>query len=458
MPELTDEQSRIEIERATNETLFVEAGAGTGKTTALVSRILALIREGVPVSEIAAITFTEKAAAELSERVRKGLEKANKSERDPELKERIAAAIDGLDGAAIQTLHSFAMRILSLYPLEAGLPPRLSLRDDVQATLAFRERWDRFRDELLESPELERALLRGLTVGLRLRDLQEIADIFNDNWERVADIGMPDASEPVLDPDDIYGPVAAVMAMRRPGTSDGLTRKLDSIGSFIESLPTVAQRIRQAESVAEKETAEVDFLRLLARMPPITTSSTGVSKTGNLGAKGNWDDVEAARDAMRDAETARRAMLDQTRSWVLCQLLPKVRDFVVASAAERRAAGELEFHDLLVLARDLLRDNAEVRAAMHRRFRRVLIDEFQDTDPIQVELAALLASGGEDRATGGPPMPSPVASSSLETRNSRFIDSGAPTSNCSSRRGARSRRNTSRCGRTFAAVPQSSNG
>ncbi|MGE0599449.1 MAG: UvrD-helicase domain-containing protein [Dehalococcoidia bacterium] len=393
MTELTDEQARIEIRTATNETLFVEAGAGTGKTTALVSRILALIAEGVPVSEIAAITFTEKAAAELSERVRMQLEKAEKAERDPVLRQRIVEALDGLDSAAIQTLHSFAMRILSLYPLEAGLPPRLSLRDDVQATLAFRERWNRFRDELLESPELERALLRGLTVGLRLRDLQDVADIFNENWERVEEMELPASDEPVLDPIRIYQPVAEVMGMRRQGVSDGLTRKLDAIESFINSLPAVAQRVATANLSADRETAEVDFLRLLSRMPPITTSTTGVSRGGNIGAKSNWDDVEAAREGMREAEAARTSILDGTRSWVLCQLLPKVRDFVIAAAAERRAAGELEFHDLLVLARNLLRDNDEVRMALHRRFRKVLIDEFQDTDPIQVELAALLASG-----------------------------------------------------------------
>ncbi len=396
MIELTDEQARIDIETATGETIFVEAGAGTGKTTALVSRIMALIREGVPVGEIAAITFTEKAASELAERVRKQLEKANLDEKEPLLRERFQQAIDGLDGASLQTLHSFAMRILSLYPLEAGLPPRLALRDDVQATLAFRDRWNRFRDELLESKELERVLLRGLTVGLRLRDLQDVADTFNENWERVAEIEMPVAAEPGLDPLAIQSPITEVAALRRASAEDSLTRRLDSIASFIDALPAVDERIRQATSQAERETAELDFLRLLSRMPSITSSTSGSVRGGSLGQKGNWPDVTAARELMREAEDARQAMLGATRSWVLCQLLPKVRDFVIASAEERRRLGELEFHDLLVLARNLLRDNPEVRGAMHRRFRRVLIDEFQDTDPIQVELAALLASG-----TGG---------------------------------------------------------
>src|SRR5688500_3697785 len=127
---LSDTDARNLVETATGETLFVEAGAGTGKTTALVSRIVSLVREGVPITSIAAITFTEKAASELSERVRRRLEEAAEADASAS-GETFRQAIRDLDQAAIQTLHSFAMRILSLYPLEAGLPPQLRLRDSV---------------------------------------------------------------------------------------------------------------------------------------------------------------------------------------------------------------------------------------------------------------------------------------------------------------------------------------
>ena len=72
---LTDEQSREAISRDLHLSFFVEAGAGTGKTTALVSRIVELVRSGVSPKDIAAITFTEKAAAELRERIRDELTK-----------------------------------------------------------------------------------------------------------------------------------------------------------------------------------------------------------------------------------------------------------------------------------------------------------------------------------------------------------------------------------------------
>ncbi|MBK7329954.1 MAG: UvrD-helicase domain-containing protein [Dehalococcoidia bacterium] len=156
MPELSDAEARALIISATAETLFVEAGAGTGKTTALVSRILALVEDGIPVSQVAAITFTEKAAAELADRVREQLEAASKDPARSASREHYSQALDELDGAALQTLHSFAMRILSLYPLEAGLPPRISSATTSRPPSPSRDRWSRFRDELLESPGLQR--------------------------------------------------------------------------------------------------------------------------------------------------------------------------------------------------------------------------------------------------------------------------------------------------------------
>ena len=108
-----DQAHRNDIASDLDSTLFVEAGAGSGKTTALVGRVLALLDSGVAMENIAAITFTEKAAAELKNRLRQQL---SESGNHPE-------ALDQLDGAALTTLHGFALRILSQHSIEAGLPP-----------------------------------------------------------------------------------------------------------------------------------------------------------------------------------------------------------------------------------------------------------------------------------------------------------------------------------------------
>ncbi|MCB0985205.1 MAG: UvrD-helicase domain-containing protein, partial [Ilumatobacter sp.] len=136
-PLAPDQEDRDLVTGALDRTLFVEAGAGSGKTTALVGRVLALVEAGVPIGSIAAITFTEKAAAELRHRVRKELTTASAgSGRRGEL---ARAALEGLDLAPIGTLHAFARRLLGEFPVEAQLPPRFAVLDEVQSATAFHE-------------------------------------------------------------------------------------------------------------------------------------------------------------------------------------------------------------------------------------------------------------------------------------------------------------------------------
>ncbi|MGH7750921.1 MAG: UvrD-helicase domain-containing protein, partial [Candidatus Dormibacteria bacterium] len=115
----------------------------------------------------------------------------------------------------------------------------------------------------------------------------------------------------------------------------------------------------------------------------------------NTGQKGNWPDIESVRAAFRDAATRRESLYGTIKQACLERVAEEIAGFSVDSAKERREEGRLVFHDLLVLARALMRDperGLSVRRRLHRRYRRLLLDEFQDTDPIQVELAVLIAS------------------------------------------------------------------
>jgi len=153
---LADDQARERIRTDLTSTLFVDAGAGSGKTASLVGRVVALVLAGnVPLRQIAAVTFTEKAAAELRDRLREEFEQARTAQ--PEDAARIATideALDDLDAAAIGTLHSFAQRILGEHPIEAGLPPLIEVTDEVASQVAFEHRWSALRSALLEEPEL----------------------------------------------------------------------------------------------------------------------------------------------------------------------------------------------------------------------------------------------------------------------------------------------------------------
>ena len=112
--DLKDKKARDRIKELTGTGMAVEAAAGTGQTTAMVSRIMSLIKSGAPMRGIAAITFTEKAAAELELRVREELEKALDKDDDlePEQREKLGQALSELDRAQISTIHAFALTMI----------------------------------------------------------------------------------------------------------------------------------------------------------------------------------------------------------------------------------------------------------------------------------------------------------------------------------------------------------
>ena len=114
------------------------------------------------------------------------------------------------------------------------------------------------------------------------------------------------------------------------------------------------------------------------------------------GQKKNWPDVERVRGALKDFEAAADRVVAAASAAVLAQWRWRLAIFTLDAAEQRRREGTLEFHDLLVLARRLVRRSPSARRALHDRYTHLVIDEFQDTDPIQVELVTLIATGDDD--------------------------------------------------------------
>lgn len=377
-----DQDQRDRIRRDLTTTLFVEAGAGSGKTSALVSRVLALVTSGAAELEsIAAITFTEKAAAELRDRIRRELERGAEIDARPEEQARCRRALEQLDGAAIGTLHSFARRLLTEHPVEAQLPPRVEVLDEVSSGVAFEHRWSIFREELLGDPELERSLLTLVASGVRFEALRILAKAFNDNWDLVEERVPESAAGPpnicvLLRP--VLEELDEVCATRCADPANNLRVRLDDIADYVARLRSLPN--------------ELDVLEAMGADAPIKPPSFSVR---TLGKSADFDDVAEVRT--RVVEAGER--LDQARRQVgeasAKRLAGVLRRFTLEAAEERRRAGQLEFHDLLVLARSVLVDpvhGPEVRTRLHERYRHLLLDEFQDTDPIQVELAVRIAA------------------------------------------------------------------
>jgi ATP-dependent exoDNAse (exonuclease V) beta subunit len=388
-----DQPARRRVSTDLDATLFVEAGAGSGKTTALVDRLIALVEHGrAELRSVAAITFTEKAGAELRDRLRQALEKRAATDAAPATAARFHLALDQLDGAAIGTLHAFAQRLLNEHPVEAGLPPRVEVLDEVSSGVEFERRWAAFRDDLLARPELERTLVLFFASGVGEAALRGHAVAFDQNWDLVAERVPEHAPDPPALRERFEAAASlleqACEMRRHCRPPDKLFDRLCEIANHVESLRDLADEADLLEALADDAIPK----------PPSF-------KVGNVGRRDAWDvDRETVRAEIAAAGKALGEVREEVARACARRIASEIRRFTLDAADERRAAGRLEFHDLLVLARQLLRDprhGPTVRRGLHERYQRVLLDEFQDTDPIQIELAVRIAAVDPGGAAAG---------------------------------------------------------
>ena len=377
-PPLVDQPARDQIRSELHENLFVDAGAGTGKTFALVRRVVgSVMDDGVPLAETAVVTFTEKAGTELRDRLRAAFEKAYAAADDRATRARAQAALDDLDGAAIGTLHSFAQRVLSAFPIQARMPPLIEVLDEVGSSVAFDARWSVMWRRMLDDDALAEPLQLALAVGLNADQLRSLARAFGSDWDLIESHVLAEEPRPMTMPDT--GP----LLRRAILVSEAGSACTDDSDLFLGVTGKVTAWVT-AFSSAGDDRERFALVRDL-----------GGLKLGRGGRAGNWPDLpglkseckELAADASAVAKAYGDAALRPLARWIAAAVLDDAR--------ARVASGALEFHDLLVASRDLLRTNADARAELQATYRRLLLDEFQDTDPIQIELAVRIAGGRE---------------------------------------------------------------
>jgi len=385
-----DEASRERIRTDLTNTLFVEAGAGAGKTSSLVARIVNLVRSGVPITSIAAITFTEKAAAELRSRTRQRLE----DDPSPEA----AAALDRLDHAPIGTLHAFARRILFDFPIESGLPPGFSVLDELESGVAFEEQWDDLLDRLLDDPEPP----AGMTAGGRgLVELCEfdgfgidkgarrMAQDFRSNWDLVADrVDLTDPGPLIIDTTALVGLATSIVDTPVPAD--------DQQGKHLVEIRDLTELLTAADSMRTRLEALAEIDRIYGHWATRKSFPGAKAKWTKEFGPGGAAELAALQERELEFGVTARELIEHVRHHRRMLLGAIIGRFVLDGAAERAAAGLLEFHDLLVLARRVLTQRPHVRHILHDRYTRVLLDEFQDTDPIQLEIAVRLTAEPDD--------------------------------------------------------------
>ncbi len=357
---LPDEDARRAIREDLGTSLLVEAAAGTGKTTSLVDRMTALIRTGTTtIDRLSAVTFTIRAAAELSERFQTALEAAARATAGQE-HDRLVTALSRLDAAFVGTIHAFCARLLRERPVEAGVDPGFAEMDEPENAAARLEGWSRYTERLFtgESPILGRLA----ALGIRLEDLRQTYETLSDNEDVEPEIGP---EEPPPD----------------------FTTERGVVAAFLQSAGAALPADMPAGGWNDFQEGVRRALRIVALGdPPDATAFARI-----------LDALGRARNRGKDAgrlrtefETLCRETIEpglrRWREYLHPILLNAIAPAAVEYAAWRRRNGRLNFQDLLLLARDLLRDHPQVRRDFQARFLPILVDEFQDTDPIQAEI------------------------------------------------------------------------
>jgi ATP-dependent exoDNAse (exonuclease V) beta subunit len=326
--------------------VFVSAGAGTGKTTVLVERFVkAVCEHGLDIDSLLVITYTERAAGELRDRIRARLAEAGRAELAREL-----------DAAWISTIHGFCHRLLRSHPFAAGIDPRFRVLDEAQARVLQREAFELALAEFCADGDEERLGLLS-TYGVRA-----LRRMLTGVHETLRAAGRPLELE----------------LGERPG-----------LAARVEDLDEAARALAADDEAGE--TARATAVRALEVLAERTLPER-LLDLGELKARG--ERAVSYEEARRGVEQAALDELAARDRGLLQELLER---FGAAYRTAKDRESALDFEDLQLTARDLLRDDPAVRERESWRFRSIMVDEFQDTNRLQCEIVDLLAEGADGK-------------------------------------------------------------
>jgi CRISPR-associated exonuclease Cas4 len=405
---LPDEVNRIRALTDLGTTLLVEAAAGTGKTSLLAGRVVVLLANGAAPREIAAITFTEFAAGELRERIQgfltdvlagqvpDELQLAFPGRASPAQKGALEAARARLDELTCSTIHRFCHDLLRIYAVDAGIDPGAEILDEVQGELAYASIFERW-------------------LRKRLDDL----DARDDPITRLAEKNPIDAEELLHALAEFRQKHRTAHPLRSDIDHSTDRRFVESVEAFrhwfdaVQGPERAVEDVRQLEQLADHFRGHFDRLPgfdtlwRLAHPPRVSIMRAKRFDLKRYERRGAWRRGRGAAEVAQLADEANAhydrcaealgELIGRLATAILSLFWAELDGLWTSFEAFKREAAVLDFDDLLYTSRDVLRKNEKVRAAASERFRRILIDEFQDTDPIQSEIVFLLTSAGETR-------------------------------------------------------------
>ena len=350
------EEQRVAIERREGD-LLLDAGAGSGKTSVLVERFVrSVLEDGVEVGAILTITFTEKAAAEMRDRIRRRLRELDADE-----------AARATEGAFISTIHGFCARVLRTHALAAGLDPAFVVLDAPDAERLADAAFEEALEELGRAVPATIDLIAAYTAGgLRSAILQVHEELRSRGERRPRLPALP--PPPDLD-------------AARDELADAAAAAARELGAIDEPGAKVVQALARVERCPEV---------LAASEEPWPGELWALSLPGGNGAALSSEACLRYTEAL----TAFRVGCEHRRAVGIHDLLDRLlRRFSELYAQAKREASGLDFEDLELECRELLRSDSELRERYRARFARIMVDELQDTNQVQLELIESLARG-----------------------------------------------------------------
>ena len=425
--QLPDSAARIAALTDHERSLLVEAGAGSGKTALLAGRVALLIGAGIHPKDIAAITFTEAAAAELLERIESIVRALLSGEIPVELGEALPVGLTetqmthlqngagALDEITCTTIHGFCQQLIRPYPVETGLDPGATIIDPAAAELAYQdlmEAWlsarfgrDRAAEGLGRIPPMEDfGGEEDFFAELLLRAPDETLELIKHTAQFLKIHRTAQAVGAKTDQAALAKITDAANAFAAWYNDCGVVEPVTA--GLINDLGRVADLAREATSqtLTGRRIAE-----LLFHEPP-SACKKGQKEFKQWRVKTRWKD--AAKAVGRSVAHGEQLSAAGEAHYSACaEAYDAVCSGLGALAFERfvaefdalrdlyrdykRNAALLDFDDLLHHARDLLKSDETVRVAMAERYSHILVDEFQDTDPVQAEIIWRLAGEGD---------------------------------------------------------------
>jgi ATP-dependent helicase/nuclease subunit A len=378
--EVFDQEARDKIKTELKTNFLVEAGAGSGKTTSLVDRMVNLIYTGTAqIQEIVAITFTRKAADELKVRFQAKLEDAWKKEDDLDIKFRLSLALQNSERCFLGTVHSFCAKLLRERPIEANLDLTFKELEEANDLDLLEEAWQHHLQALMDDKPDSFAQIEELGLSVDnlfpwVKGLKEYSDV---EW----------ITETVSKPElwTAYQSFMVLLKEAKKSIPDDDPQK--GYDTLQKAILIAIQKERFINQSKEKDI--ISIFELFNKSLKVTLN--------------RWHSKEDAKFYEEKIsgyfEVSIKPLIQAWKEYGHPKIVHFIKEALGTYEGLKKERSLVNFQDLMMHTSQLLKENPEIRRYFQNKYRYLLVDEFQDTDPIQAEIMFYLTSENTQERT-----------------------------------------------------------